>query len=447
MSTPNPAPVPLMAKIAEQKVRLPQMYGRIDFTRMPERYTEADGVDTALRAELAPRRAQLLANREVVDTVRAYTMLGDQVADAYAALIPEHGFRKLVEMLVAACDKGVEAVDGAPPELAAFIAEMEAVPRWIDMRMVEEGARLSRNALAHLSPLILRGAFFATFTNKYSALPMAITGALSTETAARRVRETATFFTVTAMPGALARHGAGFKAAAMVRLMHSMVRFHVLTRGNDWDPAVFGVPIPQVDQMPAGLIAPFLAAQRTLAKGRSAFSEQDRAQTELARYRCHLLGLPEALLPDTPQAMVDVMLTRHATLRRAFDDATCGALLRATMAADLARPGSLFERFRSRAEPSAAKVFFVRNYLSGDKERAARMGVTLRAGDYRWSAAALAAAAVQMTGYGLASRLPGLRGRADRALVSKLGRLLASYGHAQFTTDAAGYRPGHAGPA
>ena len=111
---------------------------------------------------------------------------------------------------------------------------MEATPDWVDMELVREGARLELNATANVSPFVIRGAFIATFLNKYSALPMALTGTLSNETAARRVRETAHFFACTVLPGALERHGEGFKAAAMVRLMHSMVRFNVLRSGR-WD--------------------------------------------------------------------------------------------------------------------------------------------------------------------------------------------------------------------
>src|SRR3546814_7982027 len=51
---------------------------------------------------------------------------------------------------------------------------------------------------ANLSPFLIRGAFIATFLNKYSALPMALTGTLGQATAARRVKETATFFATTA---------------------------------------------------------------------------------------------------------------------------------------------------------------------------------------------------------------------------------------------------------
>jgi hypothetical protein len=123
------------------------------------------------------------------------------------------------------------------------------------------------------------------FMNKYSALPMALTGALSNKTAARRVKETATFFTTTVIPGALDRHGAGFKSAAMVRLMHSMVRFNVLTRGDQWDVKTYGVPIPQIDQMPVALMPIFPLAQKALRKGRTTFTPAERARVDLARYR------------------------------------------------------------------------------------------------------------------------------------------------------------------
>src|SRR3546814_606624 len=105
-------------------------------------------------------------------------MLGDRTGDAYAALMPRYGFSRTVAMLVDACDKGIEAVEDAPAELAALIREMEQKPGWLDMELVEEGAAYERNATANLSPFLIRGAFIATFLNKYSALPMALTGTL-----------------------------------------------------------------------------------------------------------------------------------------------------------------------------------------------------------------------------------------------------------------------------
>jgi len=114
----------------------------------------------------------------------------DVVADAYAALLPKYGFRPLIDMLVTACDRGIDAVPDAPAELVTFIAAMEATPDWVDMDMVREGAALELNGTANLAPFAIRGAFIATFLNKYSALPMALTGTLGHSSAARRVNET-----------------------------------------------------------------------------------------------------------------------------------------------------------------------------------------------------------------------------------------------------------------
>ena len=54
------------------------------------------------------------------------------VADPYAALMNSYSVTQLIDMLKRACREGIEEVPEAPPELAAFIAAMEAAPEWID---------------------------------------------------------------------------------------------------------------------------------------------------------------------------------------------------------------------------------------------------------------------------------------------------------------------------
>src|SRR3984885_1295339 len=102
---------------ASQAAQLPSMYGRVDFSITPERFTVAPGDETEIAPEYAERRPELLANKERVALIKAYTMHGDPVADAYAALIPQHGFQKLVTMLKEVCDGGLKSVPSAPPEL------------------------------------------------------------------------------------------------------------------------------------------------------------------------------------------------------------------------------------------------------------------------------------------------------------------------------------------
>ena len=429
----------LRGKVARQKDDLAVMYGDIDFGLRPQRFTDDAGAESHMRSDV-DQRPRLLANTELVARVEAFTMLGDTVADAYAALLPEYGFQRLVDMLNQACDNGVESVDGAPPELIAMIKDMERVPDWVDMALVEEGARVERRTFTHLAPYAIRGGFVGTFMNSYAALPMALTGALNEDNAARRIKETATFFTATLLPSALERNGAGFKAAAKVRLMHSMVRFNVLRRGK-WDSQVYGVPIPQSDQMPAGLLSVLQLSRQVLKSGRQHFTPDERAQVEFARYRCYLLGLPEDLLPDSPRAIVDLLATRHATLRKAYDDATCGELLRATMAAYLEPDRSVPSLVRDRFERSFSKAFFIRTFLSGNHGRATQIGIGLSTGDKVRTAAVAATLAARIAAYRAIAAVPFGSRAADAMLVRKLNKYLGRLGHAEFTTDAAKYQP------
>lgn len=436
MKTPT---AELRNKVESQRTLLPDMYGGIDFNVRPERFTVDPDAVTMMRRQLAETRPRLLADHEEVSRMEAYTLMGDLVCDAYAALIPELGFKRLVAMLGQACDHGVENVEDAPPQPVTLIHEMERVPDWIDMELVRKGTRLERNEVVHTMPFVVRGAFLATFLNKYAALPMASTGALSEKKAARRVKETAAFSLASAMPGGLERRGAAFKAAAMVRLMHSMVRFNLLRKGT-WDATVYGVPIPQSDQMPAGMAGVFFTSMKLVAKGHTEFTPEQRARAEYARYRCYLLGLPQDLLPTTPQAVVDVMATRHATLLRAWDDSTCGALVRSTMATYLAPDETIRGRMRDRFERSLSKFFLIQVFLDGDKARAADAGVPLTIADYVRAAAMLLAVAPPAVTYAVAAKIPGIRDLADRRLVTKVSRLLDQLGHAEYTTDVSTYR-------
>lgn len=418
--------------VLAQREAVPALWENFDFRAPAERFTTEPGVKSILPVTHAGKREKILANTELVERLRAYSMMGDVTADRYAALMATRKFRELIDMLTIACDRGIEAVPDAPPELAAFIADMEQKPDWLDMALVERGAQIERNPTAHISPFAVRGAFIATFMNEYAALPMALTGTLSDNAAARRVKETANFFAVTTLPGALDRFGPGFKAAAMVRLMHSMVRYNIARRPQLWDRAKYGFPIPQVDQMPAGLIGIYLMSYKLIAQGRTEFSADERAQVEFARYRCRLLGLPEILLPTTPQGIVDIMNVRAATLRAAFDDKICGSLVRATMAAELWEGDSLRMRVFRRVEKSFSRVFFLKNFMNNDRAAARKVGVDISATDLTLFAAALLWITLTMTAYRLAVRIPGLADTADQRLITKIGALLKQYGHAEF---------------
>ena len=162
---------------------------------------------------------------------------------------------------------------------------------------------------------------------------------------------------------------------------------------------------------------------------------------ELARYRCFLLGLPEDLLADTPEEIVRIWLTRSATLRHEYDDKICGGLLRATMEAELSTDRSLQGRAFRKLQRSFARVFFAKAFLNGDYAAAERVGVRITGMDKFLYAATIAVILFRMAAYRLAGKLPVISDLADQHLISKLRRQLAGYGHAEFTSDAAKYKP------
>jgi hypothetical protein len=426
--------VELQAKVHAQKTLIPSLYGKVDFDTLPERFTRDPEVKSMLADPFAAKyRAGVLAKSADVERMAAYTMLGDTVADAYAALLPIHGFRNLVDMLVLACEQGLDAVKDAPPELERFIVSMERRPDWIDPKLSAQGARATRVTMAVLAPFVIRGAFIATFMNKYSGLPMALTGALSNQSAVQRVKETATFFTTACLPGALERFGTGFKAAAMVRLMHSMVRASLLMRPGRWDSAVFGIPIPQVDQMPAGTMPAFVTAYQCVKEKRS-FTRRERAIVELCRHQCFLLGLPDDLLHETPKDIFEAMLVYSATLRDGYDDATNGELVRATMEAYLPNERNLQGRAFDAIERSVSKVFFRHTFRVPD-EKMRQMKVIPSPVDYAVFTAFQGYAVPTLFAHMAAERLPVVNGLADRLLVRRIDELLVSYGHAEYTTN------------
>jgi hypothetical protein len=429
----------LAQRVRSQRDLQPDLYGDFDFDQQPDRLATEPNVDSALPTWVADREP-ILEDDRVTELISTATMLGDVVADPYAALMNTYSVTQLIDMLKRACREGIEEVPEAPPALAAFIAAMEAAPEWIDFDLVREGARQERIPAALLAPFITRGAFIATFTNSYAALPMALTGALSGRRAARRVNETASFFAVTALPGALDRYGPGFEAAAMVRLMHSMVRYNALKKSDKWDKAIYGMPVPQVDQMPAGMIGQYLLARKASQEGRNEFTAEERAVVEFARYRCFLLGLPEELLPAEPADIIHIMHARSAMLRHGFDS-ICHDLVQGTMEAYL-RPGtSLFDRCAEAVEKSFSKLTFVRTFCGGDREIAGAMGVSLEPTDLLRIALTTPFIIGRFTAVSHASRIPVLRDITDAYVIGLLKLRLATYGKPEFTSDAAHYTP------
>ncbi len=72
--------------------------------------------------------------------------------------------------------------------------------------------------------------------------------------------------------------------------------------------------------------------------------------------------------------------------------------------------------------------------MNDDRAAAARVGVTVTATDKLLFVLAAGHIGLTMAAYRLAARVPGLRDIADRRLITRIEKLLARYGHAEFVT-------------
>ena len=77
------------ANVLRQKEAVPGIYGDVDFSRLPERYISDARVSDKLPLRFREYAQSALSDPLRVERIRNYTMTGDKVADAHAALIPE----------------------------------------------------------------------------------------------------------------------------------------------------------------------------------------------------------------------------------------------------------------------------------------------------------------------------------------------------------------------
>ena len=144
------------------------------------------------------------------------------------------------------------------------------------------------------------------------------------------------------------------------------------------------------------------------------------ARVEFSRYRCYLLGLPEDMLMDTPQVIVYIMNARNGTLRKGFDDETCGALIRATLAAYLPPDKSLGNRMFDAVERRIARVIFVQHFLGGDQQASRDMGIDIKWSDYALAALLMPTIAAKTAIYRQALKSPVLGKWADDRLTQRI---------------------------
>ncbi|HET8707914.1 MAG TPA: oxygenase MpaB family protein [Pseudomonadales bacterium] len=418
--------------ITLQKTIAPKVYGDLDLSITPERFRTELGENSIIKNNA--RIQALLKDEKKVEFFRQLTMMGDPLADAYAALVPEIGFKKARAMLDQALEEGVDSVKDAPKELIDLMRSVENEPAWVDWEKIEYATENVRPITALAGEAIIRVSFMMTYVNGYQGLPMVITGALTGESAAKRMKETISTFKLAALPGALRRGGVAYKSALKVRLMHAMVRTNLLKRAKNWDYQVYGVPIPQVDQMGAALGFNYMMSLYALKHG-GKFSKRMEAAVEQARYLAHLLGMHDQFLSNDPKQIVETWNMCQATLRHKFDER--GKLLNAATINAYRRPGEgWFDRAMHYLDVHSTR--FMYSKMVG-KKTAKAMGVDPEPTDALSFVALFAPIVAGYAGLSLIRKLPGGRQWVDEYSIAEIQKQLTVAGDADYKTDVKDY--------
>lgn len=416
-----------------QKSVAPTVYGDLDLNIKPERFRTELGDNSTVKDN--KRIQALLKNPEKVELFRQLTLMGDPLADAFAALIPEMGFKKVRAMLDQAAEHGVDSVEGAPVELVNLMRSVEQEPDWVDWDKIDEASSNARLLTALVGEAIIRVAFMMTYVNGYQGLPMVITGALTSESAAKRMKETISTFKLATLPGALRKGGVAYQSAVKVRVMHAMVRTSLLKRPKVWDYNVYGVPIPQVDQMGAALGFNYMMSLRALKNG-GKFSRYEAAAVEQSRYLAHLLGMHDQFLSNEPKQIVETWNLCQATLRHKYDERGKD-LNRATIYAYRRKGDSWLDKLIHNVDVNSTKFMYTK--IVGHRTAEA-MGVASKASDAFSFAGIMAPVGLGFGALTALKKLPGGADFIDRYAIKEIERQLAKEGEAEYRTNEKDYK-------
>ncbi len=282
--------------------------------------------------------------RDVIDAIAAMYEDGDPLADAFLDAVPSA--KEARAMFQRAARDGIASVPEAPPSLRALFEDIERPPEWLDLEMVERGAKVFRRYGAHV--FRFAGAItLAGYGESSVAKPLALAGGYVGSSAKRRFLETVAFWIEVSEPNGLARGAPGWVTTLHVRLGHALVRRRLLSHPA-WDRAAWGIPISQADSLftlMGGSIAPGLAMH---AMGFRTSREDIQALLHFWRWVGHIVGVKPRWYPSSPEEAVRlafVALSRGADLAGKDGQLLCQSYANA-FAPDPRAP--LSERLRAR---------------------------------------------------------------------------------------------------
>ena len=217
---------------------------------------------------------------------------GDPLADQVAAQLQRHlPSQMLDEVMLRADREGGIFQD--------FLDYSWTVPDWVDWHLIDRAARVQLAFGQTRGVVLLVGGLAeGAGLNKASEV-LAATGRFKPEKVIKRLYETGQMTHNSQAPNGLRPGGPGHRTIMEVRLLHAMVRRHLLNKG--WDSAQFDHPINQEDMLFTIIEFNHLAV-RGMARLGATLSREDREATHhFWRYVAYLNGVTDEFLTTSPE--------------------------------------------------------------------------------------------------------------------------------------------------
>lgn len=228
-----------------------------------------------------------------------HTIVGDPVADAVIEALAPFDVDQVHRFIHAGMEQDEQVLADAPRLLRDFFDSIEAIPSWFDSASALPGC----TAFHSYSDLFIPAFLVATLQNFTTLISKAfyLTERVKSDHGPRRVRQNLRHVMEIMLPGALLRHGEGWKLSVRIRLVHAQIR-RLIRASGDWDEAVYGVPLSGAHMGLAS--ANFSAAQLRLAARLGARMDADARAglMQIWRYASALSGTPEVLLFEGNEA-------------------------------------------------------------------------------------------------------------------------------------------------
>lgn len=234
------------------------------------------------------------------EALLAFTQRTDPLAEDAVEGLP----RLRPYQLLSAVEEKADSGDAAARR---FLEAAFTVPKWVDFDRVERGATVSRtHGFAHLLALNF-GALLEGYASYSLSAPLLATGRLRQDTR-KRLYETGQVFHNGRQEGALRPGEAGHRSILAVRLLHAMVRRHLVRVGYESPDG--GAFVHQLDMAHTAVQVCHVGRRGLVRLGVDLPREDIEALHHFARMVHTWHGVDERLLPETVEESAEL----HAQL-------------------------------------------------------------------------------------------------------------------------------------